>query len=185
MIIFLFLHKNICCGYSLEAPLRGASNEYPQHMFLWNKKNIYLIPSYLGLQMSLSIHRFWSLCTFCIAKVAKFLHADNKADQTAMMRRPICVSVGSEGTFSHNAVHIFRGNIGKRSCVKWKKFWVHFNTIITLSIGTDRPLQTVYTEIRCIWSGSRLFAIYTAIIWTHQDFVYRAISNFRTSMVSR
>ena len=28
-------------GYSLEAPHRGASNEYPQHMFLWrNKKNI-------------------------------------------------------------------------------------------------------------------------------------------------
>ena len=29
---------------SLEAPLLGASNEYPQHMVLWrNKKNIYLI----------------------------------------------------------------------------------------------------------------------------------------------
>ena len=27
--------------YSLEAPLRGASNEYPQHMFSWrNKKDI-------------------------------------------------------------------------------------------------------------------------------------------------
>ena len=40
-IFFLFLHKNICCGYSLEAPRRGASNEYPQHMFSWrNKKNI-------------------------------------------------------------------------------------------------------------------------------------------------
>ena len=37
----LFLHENICCGYSLEAPQQGASNEYPQHMFLWrNKKNI-------------------------------------------------------------------------------------------------------------------------------------------------
>ena len=34
------LHKNICCGYSLEAPQRGASNEYPQDMILWkNKKN--------------------------------------------------------------------------------------------------------------------------------------------------
>ena len=30
-----------CCGYSLEAPYWGASNEYQQHMFLWrNKKNI-------------------------------------------------------------------------------------------------------------------------------------------------
>ena len=46
LITFLFLDKNICCGYSLEAPHRGASNEYPQHMFLSrNKKNIMWIPS--------------------------------------------------------------------------------------------------------------------------------------------
>ena len=36
IIFFLFLHKNICCRYSLEAPHSGgASNEYPQHMFSW------------------------------------------------------------------------------------------------------------------------------------------------------
>ena len=41
MIIFLGLNKNICCGYSSEAPRGGASDEYPQHMFLLrNKKNI-------------------------------------------------------------------------------------------------------------------------------------------------
>ena len=28
-------HKNICCGYSLEGPYWGPSNEYLQHMFLW------------------------------------------------------------------------------------------------------------------------------------------------------
>ena len=28
VIFVLFLHENICCGYSLEAPRRGASNEY-------------------------------------------------------------------------------------------------------------------------------------------------------------
>ena len=39
--IFLFLNKNICCGYPLETPHWGASNKYPQHMFLLrNKKNI-------------------------------------------------------------------------------------------------------------------------------------------------
>ena len=44
-ISFSFLHKNICCGYSLEAPQQGASNEYPQHMFSWrNRKNIMWIP---------------------------------------------------------------------------------------------------------------------------------------------
>ena len=46
LISFLFLNKNICCGYSLEAPRRGASNEHPQHMFsLRNKKYIMWIPS--------------------------------------------------------------------------------------------------------------------------------------------
>ena len=45
LISFLFLNENICCEYSLEAPHRGASNEYPQHMFsLRNKKNIMWIP---------------------------------------------------------------------------------------------------------------------------------------------
>ena len=33
--IFLTSPQKIYCGYSLEAPRRGASNEYPQHMFLY------------------------------------------------------------------------------------------------------------------------------------------------------
>ena len=34
-IIFLIsAKKNIDCGYSLEPPRRGGSNEYPQSMFL-------------------------------------------------------------------------------------------------------------------------------------------------------
>ena len=37
-----FSIKNICCGYSLELPPQGDSNEYPQHMFLW--RNMKIIP---------------------------------------------------------------------------------------------------------------------------------------------
>ena len=37
VICFLFLHKSICCGYSLEEPRQGASNEYSQHMFLLHR----------------------------------------------------------------------------------------------------------------------------------------------------
>ena len=38
--------KNICCGYSLEVPHGGTSNEYSQHMLSCrNKKIIYLIHS--------------------------------------------------------------------------------------------------------------------------------------------
>ena len=38
MFFLLFDKKYIYCWYPLEAPLRGASNEYPQHMFLWRSK---------------------------------------------------------------------------------------------------------------------------------------------------
>ena len=35
-----FSIRNISCRYSLEAPDRGGTNEYLQHMFLWrNDKN--------------------------------------------------------------------------------------------------------------------------------------------------
>ena len=38
--IFHISAKNIDCGYSLELPRQGSSNEYPQSMFLSkNKKN--------------------------------------------------------------------------------------------------------------------------------------------------
>ena len=44
--IFLIFAQNIDCGYTLEPPRRGGSNEYPQSMF-WSKskKNMY-IPAY-------------------------------------------------------------------------------------------------------------------------------------------
>ena len=40
--IFRISAQNIYCGYSLEPPRRGGSNEYPQSMFLSrHKKNVY------------------------------------------------------------------------------------------------------------------------------------------------
>ena len=33
--IRLVFEDNICCGYPLESPCRGNSNEYPQHVFKW------------------------------------------------------------------------------------------------------------------------------------------------------
>ena len=50
MIFFLFLHENICCWYSLEAPRWGASNEYHNICFCWEiRKNIYLIPTLIDI----------------------------------------------------------------------------------------------------------------------------------------
>ena len=36
--------QNIDCGYSLEPPRRGGSNEYPQSMFLSRNKKNYVYP---------------------------------------------------------------------------------------------------------------------------------------------
>ena len=44
LYLFFFFHisaQNIDCGYSLEPPRRGSSNEYPQSMFLSKNKKMY------------------------------------------------------------------------------------------------------------------------------------------------
>ena len=41
LIFFLFLNANICCGYSLEAPRRGASNEYNNIGFCGEMRKIF------------------------------------------------------------------------------------------------------------------------------------------------
>ena len=42
--IFLISVRNIDCGYSLEPPRRGGSNEYSQSMFLSRNKKIMYAP---------------------------------------------------------------------------------------------------------------------------------------------
>ena len=65
LIFFTFLHENIPCGYSLEVPHWGASNEYPQDMFSWqNKRSIFLIAPLSGVMWmkacSLIIIFYWA-----------------------------------------------------------------------------------------------------------------------------
>ena len=43
LLFFLFFAQNIDCGYTLEPPRRGGSNEYPQSMFL----NKYIYKKYV------------------------------------------------------------------------------------------------------------------------------------------
>ena len=56
-IIFIFA-QNIDCGYSLEPPHRGGSNEYPQSIVLSrNMKNIRFLSKYfLFLEVKISIY---------------------------------------------------------------------------------------------------------------------------------
>ena len=43
--IFHIFAQNIDCGYTLEPPQRGGSNEYPQSMFWSKNKKKYVYPS--------------------------------------------------------------------------------------------------------------------------------------------
>ena len=55
-IFSLFLHENICCDYQLEAPRRGASNGYSQHMFSWrNKTKIFIVISLLSAALTTDV----------------------------------------------------------------------------------------------------------------------------------
>ena len=49
LIFFLFLHKNIYYGYSLEAPHQNTSNEYPQHVFMEKEEYLPDTHSYRGM----------------------------------------------------------------------------------------------------------------------------------------
>ena len=60
-LIFIFLLKNIDCGYSLEPPRRGGSNEYPQSMFwaeIWKLPEFFIWKfSFLMVKFSIYLNR--------------------------------------------------------------------------------------------------------------------------------
>ena len=58
-IIFLISAQNIDCGYSLEPPHRGGSNEYPQSMFwaeIWKISEFFLSENCQFLEVKFSIY---------------------------------------------------------------------------------------------------------------------------------
>ena len=74
----LFLHENICCGYSLEVPQWGTSNEYPQHMFSWkNKKNVSTFRLEKGACLELCPYLGLSLSVLCFMENRHTFRGDN------------------------------------------------------------------------------------------------------------
>ena len=68
--IFHTSAQNIDCGYSLEAPRRGGSNEYPQSMFLSRdtKNNVYPCkPQFKHIKVGSKSYRY----VFVMSTVAK------------------------------------------------------------------------------------------------------------------
>ena len=57
-IIFLISAQNTDCGYSLEPPQRGGSNEYPQSMFwgeIWKISEVFLSENFHFLVVNFSV----------------------------------------------------------------------------------------------------------------------------------
>ena len=71
---FLCLLENICCGYSLEVPQQGTSNEYPQHIFSRrNKKKLPESPSCLELCL-IFVCYMCQLMTNCLLAYANWAY---------------------------------------------------------------------------------------------------------------
>ena len=91
LITLLFRDKNICCGYALEGPQRGASNEYPQHVFSSrNKKNIMRIPP--------------PICSYEYPVI--LLMNSEGPDQTVQADLGLCCPHMLEDMFSHGMAHL-------------------------------------------------------------------------------
>ena len=58
-IIFVISAQNINCGYLLEPPRRGGSNEYPQSMFwaeIWKNIRVFVSENFQFLEVKFSIY---------------------------------------------------------------------------------------------------------------------------------
>ena len=77
-IIFIISALNIDCGYSLEPPLRGGSNEYPQSMFwadIWKISEYFYLKIFLFLEVTFSLY-----LKVCFRNVDMVLLADTNID---------------------------------------------------------------------------------------------------------
>ena len=70
---FIIFGQNIDCGYTLEPPLRGGSNEYPQSMF-WSqkKKNRFTPASFATMYIKVGLTGIYITRT-CFCDVLKYL----------------------------------------------------------------------------------------------------------------
>ena len=69
--IFLFLLKNIDCGYSLELPQQGSSNKYPQSMY-WAE--IWKILEFLSENFQFLVVKFSIYLNRCVFLMECLLH---------------------------------------------------------------------------------------------------------------
>ena len=93
-LFFLFLLKNIDCGYSLEPPRRGGSNEHPQYMF-WAE--IWKISEFLSENFQFSVVKF----SIYLNKLVFVMEWRAKAQKI------FCAGCSTSVRFAHIRRHLF------------------------------------------------------------------------------
>ena len=150
LISFLFLHENICCGYSLEAPRQGAFNEYHNICFHGEIRKILCGYPLLSVAMHTHTHTH----THTPTHTHTHTHNECKGKKYAQILIPrhvivvgyyvftldICVSVRQSGSvcilfwiningFSPNLICVlilWRSALG----LLMGKFWSNFDGVI-------------------------------------------------------
>ena len=80
-IIFLIFAQKIDCGYPLEPPHRGGSNEYPQSMFwaeIWKISDFFLSENFhfLVVKFSVYLNRHVFVMRFCSTHLCRVDSSD-------------------------------------------------------------------------------------------------------------
>ena len=92
-IIFLISAQTIDCGYSLEPPRRGGSNEYPQSMFL--SRNMKIIRVVLSKKIQFLEVKFSIYLNRRVFVMIEFIDLNGNVTkwQTTMSSDCICLSI--------------------------------------------------------------------------------------------
>ena len=129
--IFYISAQNIDCGYSLEPPRRGGSNEYPQSMVLSrNKKtNVYPCkPQFYYIKVGFKGVKIIKACfrdEFCIC----FLNNYEYGIEQHFIFRPMCWYISTNGMIRIYCLCQRDYLENKRRHVTWKWLFVLMRTI--------------------------------------------------------
>ena len=104
---FLFLHKKVCCGYSLEAPCQGASNEFQQHVFLWRTGENY--PKIITKILFLNNSSVWVIVNLIPGKISHFFFCPCPYHLAWVM---FTVAMAKSEFTSHIFISIFENQYG-------------------------------------------------------------------------
>ena len=168
--VLITIASNICCGYSLELPRQGDSNEYPQHMFLWrNKQNCPLIitkyPPYLFLCLA---YKAFSQCISFLnisVKVKLFFTFSTYSCKSAPLSGKKYLNSKWQATFIKSSSNQLAMRKKRELCVVWLMIlkctfiafqwsqrcgWLEFSIV----------LYNAITPNNCFVKGSHKYDVY-------------------------